>query len=155
MHTVRIEMSTIRVVRSTKLSLVERRRPVVADGGKLVGIEVTEIAIPCSGEKNRITIGLTRYPITVYAVLRCPSPRAVLYQFFPLGISGHTPCATPVHVSGIVPGVQSGFLVGKAAVATLSIVAVFGEFATIGILVGCPHVVVLFWGDFAPCVVAS
>ena len=59
-------------------------------------------------------------------------------------------------MSGIVFGVQSGLVVGKAIVAVTCIIAVLGEFVTIaiGVLVSSPRIV-FFGQDFSPRIVVA
>ena len=99
-HVVRIEVDEPREVRAVR---IERRRPVVAVGAGIG--EVRVVAKPRGGEEDRVAVGLACYEITFYAILCSPRPCAVVAQLRPFGIGGHTPFATPVHVSSIVLGI--------------------------------------------------
>ena len=66
----------VEVPRAVRVVLEERRRPTVAVVADKAEIRV--VARARSGKKDGITIRLACYLITVYAVLRGPSPIAVV-----------------------------------------------------------------------------
>ena len=150
-HEVRDEVHVPRTFRAVP---VERTRPIVVQVAREEQFNV--VAIARRREENGVAVDVARYDLSFYAcavIVVCPCPRAVVTQFRPFGIGGHTPCTTPVGTSGIVLGVEHGFVIHGTITA---ICVVFGKSSNTSIapFVGTLRVFT-FWFGFSPSIVIA
>ena len=85
-------------------------------------------------QENAIAIGCGKQ-ISPHSVPSCNCARGVVYKFFPLFLSWHTPSIPPVDGGSIVIRLKHGQCVGEAIITLCGIVTILGQVTFITIVI--------------------